>query len=71
MQIKRAFPLKEFCERYAVGRTTAYQEIASGRLRALKVGRRTVIADRDAEAWLSALPELKASHGRKPRDETS
>ena len=55
---RRAFPIREFCVRYGIGRTNAYQEIAAGRLRAVKVGRRTLIAHDAAEAWLAALPEL-------------
>ena len=55
---KRAFPIDEFCKRYSVGRTSAYAEIGSGRLRAVKVGRRTLITEADAEAWLAALPKL-------------
>lgn len=54
----RAFPIPEFCRRYGIGRTNAYQEIAAGRLRAVKVGRRTLIAHDAAEAWLAALPEV-------------
>jgi excisionase family DNA binding protein len=54
----RAFPVPEFCRRYGIGRTNAYQEIAAGRLRAVKVGRRTLITHDAAEAWLAALPEL-------------
>ena len=43
-----------------IGRTKAYQEIAAGRLRAVKVGRRTLITHDAAEAWLAALPELNS-----------
>jgi hypothetical protein len=39
---RRAFSISEFCLRYGVGRTNAYQEIAAGRLRAVKAGRRTL-----------------------------
>jgi excisionase family DNA binding protein len=56
----RAFSIPEFCRRYGIGRTNAYQEIAAGRLRALKVGRRTLITHDAAESWLAALPELKS-----------
>jgi excisionase family DNA binding protein len=58
----RAFPIAEFCRAYGIGRTTAYQEIAAGRLRAVKVGQRTLIASDAAEAWLAALPEIKQSN---------
>jgi excisionase family DNA binding protein len=55
----RAFSIREFCGQYGIGRTNAYQEIAAGRLRAVKFGRRTLIKSEAAEAWLAALPELK------------
>ena len=55
----RAFSIPEFCRRYGIGRTNAYQEIAAGRLRAVKAGRRTLITHEAAEAWLASLPELK------------
>jgi excisionase family DNA binding protein len=56
---KRAFSISEFCSLYAVGRTKAYAEISSGRLRAVKAGRRTLIPEDSAEAWLAALPDSK------------
>ena len=59
---RRAFSIREFCRQYSVGRTNAYQEIAAGRLRAVKVGRRTLITHDDAEAWLAALPVANTSH---------
>jgi excisionase family DNA binding protein len=65
---RRAFPIREFCLRYGIGRTHAYQEIAAGRLRALKVGRRTLITYDDAETWLAALPEANTSHHRNRQE---
>jgi excisionase family DNA binding protein len=56
----RALSISEFCRRYGIGRTTAYAEIVAGRLRAIKVGQRTLITADDAEAWLAALPELNS-----------
>ena len=56
---RRAFSVCQFCRRYGVGRTTAYAEIAAGRLRAVKVGHRTLITNDAAEAWLASLPELR------------
>ncbi|MGC1779768.1 MAG: hypothetical protein WBB34_17685 [Xanthobacteraceae bacterium] len=64
----RAFSIGEFCCRYGIGRTNAYQEIAAGRLRAVKVGRRTLITQDAAEVWLARLPELKTiirTHGEE------
>jgi excisionase family DNA binding protein len=57
---KRAFSITEFCQRYSIGRTRAYEEIAAGRLRAVKAGRRTLIAEESAEAWFEALPASSA-----------
>lgn len=52
----RAFGVEEFCRRYGVGRTTAYAEMKAGRLSRRKVGKRSIITEDDAEAWLRALP---------------
>ncbi|WP_216635567.1 helix-turn-helix domain-containing protein [Croceicoccus bisphenolivorans] len=49
-------PMAEFCSRYRIGRTTAYREVAAGRLRIRKLGTATRIARADAEAWAESLP---------------
>ena len=45
-----------------VGRSTIYEEIASGRLVARKIGRRTVILAVDLNEWINNLPKMKADH---------
>lgn len=57
-EVKRAYNIPEFCKRFSVGRTRAYEEIRTRRLRALKIGRRTIITNDDAESWLAGLPRL-------------
>ena len=57
---KRAFSIAEFCDRYGIRRTKTYHEIKAGRLRIVKVGRRSLVTETDAEAWLAALPSLKS-----------
>jgi hypothetical protein len=52
---QRAMSVAEFCESYSTGRTAAYEEIKSGRLRARKRGKRTIITEDDAEDWLQSL----------------
>jgi excisionase family DNA binding protein len=59
---QRAFSIEEFCRRYGVGRTKVYEELKLGRLRALKVGRRTIISKDDAENWLLHLPLMKTTN---------
>lgn len=56
---QRAMSLAEFCERYGPGRTEAYEELKSGRLRGRKIDRRTVITEEDAEEWLRHLPLIE------------
>ena len=51
-----AMSIADFCRRYGVGRTTVYEEIKSGRLRARKIGKRTAIGTDDAEDWWRHLP---------------
>jgi hypothetical protein len=53
---KRSFDIRDFCERYGIGKTRAYAEIAAGQLRARKCGRRLLITEDDAENWLHNLP---------------
>ena len=57
--LQRAMSIDEFCSRYGPGRTKVYQELKSGRLRARKIGTRTVIAEDDAEDWLRRLPVIE------------
>ena len=59
--LQRAMSIAEFCERYGPGRTKTYEELKSGRLRARKIGKRTVITEDDAEDWLLRLPVIGVS----------
>ena len=54
---KGAYSVAEFMSFACIGRTKMYQEINEGRLKARKLGAKTVILAADAEAWLNALPE--------------
>lgn len=55
---KRFRDVREFCQDYGIGLTKFYAEIRAGRLKARKVGRKTLVADEDAEAWAAALPVM-------------
>jgi excisionase family DNA binding protein len=61
---ERAFSIEEFCRRYGLGRTKVYEEIKLGRLRARKIGRRTIVTQDDAENWLQHLPPMKTINDR-------
>jgi hypothetical protein len=60
---QRAMSLVEFCHRYGPGRTKAYEQIKLGRLRARKIGKRTIITEDDAEDWLQRLPTIASTSG--------
>jgi excisionase family DNA binding protein len=51
-----AYSISEVADITGVGRSILYQEIGEGRLRARKLGRRSLIFDDDLKAWLAALP---------------
>ena len=52
-----AFSIDDFCSRYGIGRSTIYDEIRTGRLEAVKVGRRTLITEQAGQDWLRSLPK--------------
>ncbi len=53
---QRVMSVARFTEDYGIGRTKAYEELNSGRLRGRKIGTRTLISEDDAEAWFQCLP---------------
>jgi excisionase family DNA binding protein len=61
---KAAFSVEDFCNSYSVGKTTAYEEISSGRLHAVKVGRRTLIPETAAAEWLKSQPAVAVGSER-------
>ncbi len=56
MDVPELMTVADFLARYSIGRTTAYREVAAGRLKMRKLGSATRIARADAEAWASRLP---------------
>jgi excisionase family DNA binding protein len=54
--INRASSILDFRARYGLGHATVYRLIAHGRLRAVKLGRRTLILAEDEATWLKSLP---------------
>jgi excisionase family DNA binding protein len=54
---KLAYTIPEACAAAGIGKSKMYEEIAAKRLRARKLGHRTLILKADLAAWLEALPE--------------
>jgi hypothetical protein len=52
---KRGYSIEEFGTVYGICRSLIYIEIRDGRLKARKIGRRTIIATEDGEEWFSKL----------------
>lgn len=48
---RRARSVAEHAARFGISRSYTYLEIKTGRLRVVKVGDRTLVDDRDADAW--------------------
>jgi hypothetical protein len=59
MSDKKAFSVNEFLDAFKIGRTRAYEEIASGRLVTYRVGRRRYISARAAEEWQRKLEQMQ------------
>ena len=55
-----AYSVTDACYQLGIGRSTVYEEIAAGRLNALKCGNRTLIPAASMEAWLDGLPSKAA-----------
>jgi excisionase family DNA binding protein len=53
---QQAFSPDEVARRNRIGRTTIFKEIKEKRLRAQKVGRRTIITRENEKVWLENLP---------------
>ena len=53
--------VNEFCAAYRVGRTKTYALLSAGEIEAVKLGTRTMIRHRSAEAWLERQPAYKAA----------
>lgn len=52
---KIAFSIREACHATSLGRTTIYNHIAAGRLRATRVGGRTIIPAEALHALINGL----------------
>ena len=55
-----AVPMVKVPDWLGISRSKAYEEIAAGRLKAVKCGSKTLVPYASGEAWLDALPAMAA-----------
>jgi hypothetical protein len=65
MREKLTHSIPDVCAAGNFGRTTAFGFIKTGALRAVKVGRRTIVLDEDFKAFLKSLPEATSKPSAK------
>ena len=53
-----AVPMARVPDWLGISRSKAYEEIAAGRLKAVKCGAKTLVPYESGQAWLNALPPL-------------
>jgi excisionase family DNA binding protein len=50
------YAVPETCQRLSIGRSTLYELIADGQIKAVKIGRRTLIPHEELERYVASLP---------------
>ena len=57
-----------FCKKENIGHTKFYEEVNSGRLKAKKVGRRTIILPAERRRWRNNLPDYEPKDSTEAQD---
>lgn len=60
--MKGASSISQYGKKTNTGKTKLYQEIKEGRLKAVKLGSKTLIRDDDGDEWLANLPVLNTKN---------
>jgi excisionase family DNA binding protein len=63
--LPRLASIKDWCRVSGMGRTTVYQRIASGELKAVKLGARVLIDVEQGLQWIASLPPADIRCGRR------
>lgn len=53
---KMAYSIKEVVTLFGIGRSSIYREISEGRLRVIKLGKRSLVLRTDLDEWMKKLP---------------
>ncbi len=67
MTARLTYTIPQVCEAVNTSRSLLYQEIQAGRLRILKIGRKTLVTDAALRAWV----DLLESNTQKKRAESA
>lgn len=54
---RATFDIEEICQRHNISRQTVYREIAQGRLRTFKIGRRRKVTKEAEQEWIALLEQ--------------
>jgi hypothetical protein len=71
---KEIYRVKDFCEHFSIPRSSLYLEIAAGRIRILKCGRKTFITHDEGKRWIKTITPYKPEkcrpigHKRRRKD---
>jgi excisionase family DNA binding protein len=66
-----AHTISDACSIARTGRTSLYEAIRTGALRAVKRGRRTLILDDDLRSWVQSLPPVAVQTAKSNNKEKS